>query len=55
VTPETNDSLSLVSEYLIVGESTSSSGSSSNNSLSMIVDSRGIAINTKLSNRRISK
>jgi len=55
VTPETNDSLSLISEYLIVGESTSSSGSSSNNSLSMIVDSRGIAINTKLSNRRISK
>ena len=44
---ETNDTLDLNSEYLVVGEST-------NGSMSMIVDSRGFAVNTNLVNRRAS-
>jgi hypothetical protein len=54
ITPELNDRLSLLTEYLIVGERTSTAGGSLNNSLSLIVDSRGIAVNTSLENRRFS-
>lgn len=52
IAAETNDRLSLNSEYLVVGETFTSVGSRTSGSMSMIVDSRGFGVNTNLENRR---
>jgi len=51
VEPETNDNLNLSSEYLVVGENSTSTSSGRNRSISLIVDSRGFGVNTNLASR----